>query len=260
MPEKACQNPLTSPVWPKKGSCPPGDSSLFLCLGVGRGDIFPNRKNRWRKARRARGQHGLPWGPPQKGRGAGMVRRQGGALCVVGYRLVHGYVDAREAVGGEGRGSGGWAWRAREIAGRGGQWYRPGESLGRRGRGVAGGRARRGKGDCGKGGAVVSPRRITLRKGARGGGWQGAAGQGRLREGRGGGIASENHFEEGSAGWTGAAGQERLREGAGGGRTRWEPARRKNAGQKEKGGRGRLTCGIWSSAKFGSPGRAARRA
>lgn len=111
-----------------------------------------------------------------------MVRRQGGALCVVDYRLMHGYVDAREAVWGKGMG---------QVAGR----------------------AQGSKGGSGKGRAVVSPRRITLRKGAAG--WQGTAGQERLREGAGGGIASENHFEEGSAGWTGAAGQERLWEGAG---------------------------------------------
>lgn len=198
MPKKACQNPLTSPVWPKKGSRPPEDSSLFLCLGVGQGNIFPMRKNKWRKTRRVRGQHGLPWGPPQKGRGAGMVRRQGGALCVVDYRLMHGRGTPGKLFGGRTRGLGAAGQErlregagggitsenhfeegdrgvdgrggAREIAGRGGQWYRPGESLGRRGRG-----------------------------------WQGRTGQGRLREGTGGGIASENHSEEGGAGCQGAA-------------------------------------------------------
>lgn len=214
MPEKACQNPLTSPVWPKKGSCPPGDSSLFLCLGVGRGDIFPNRKNRWRKARRARGQHGLPWGPPQKGRGAGMVRRQGGALCVVDYRLMHG------------RGT-------------------PGKLFGGRTRGL--GAAGQGRWREGAGSGIALENHFE--EGGRGvDGRQGAAGQGRLREGRGGGIASENHFEEGSAGWTGAAGQERLWEGAGGGitsenhlegggagcRARRETTRRKKCRAKRK--------------------------
>ena len=66
-----------------------------------------------------------------------MVRRQGGALCVVDYRLMHGYVDAREAVWGKGVG---------QVAGR----------------------AQGSKGGSGKGWAVVSPRRITLRKGTRG--------------------------------------------------------------------------------------------
>ena len=57
----------------------------------------------------------------EKGEGGaaemGVVRRQGGAVCVVDYRLMHGYVDVREAVWGKG------------ILGRDGLWYRLGESL-----------------------------------------------------------------------------------------------------------------------------------
>lgn len=44
--------------------------------------------------------------------GWGWWEGNGGALCVVNYRLVHGYADAREAVWGKGMGQG---------AGRGGQ-------------------------------------------------------------------------------------------------------------------------------------------
>ena len=189
MPEKACQNPLTSPVWPQKGSCPPGDSSLFLCLGVGRGAIFPNRKNGWRKTRRAGGSamcRGLPVG-------AWLCGRQGSCL---------------------------------------------GRGTGRRGaRGIAG-----------KGGGIAPGNYFE----ERGAGWQGAAGQGRFREGASGGIVPENCFEEGARGgrarWgkggskkgRAVASSRRIasRKGAGGGRARRETTRRKNAGQKEKGGRG----------------------
>ena len=152
MPEKACQNPLTSPVWPQKGSCPPGDSSLFLCLGVGRGAIFPNRKNGWRKTRRA----------------------GGGALCVVDCRLVNGYVDAREAVWGGVRGAGGQGGlRERVVVSHRGITLR---------KGARGGRVRRDKGDSGKGGGGGSARGIGLGKGGGGGG--GGGGKGGSKKGR----------------------------------------------------------------------------
>lgn len=79
--------------------------------------------------------------------GWGWWEGNGGALCVVDYRLVHGYVDVREAVWGKGMG---------QVAGR----------------------AQGSKGGSGKGRAVVSPRRITLRKGTRGGRAAGRGGQG----------------------------------------------------------------------------------
>ena len=61
--------------------------------------------------------------------GWGWWESNGGALCVVDYRLVHGYVDVREAVWGKGMGQGAGRGGAREIAGRDGRWYRHGESL-----------------------------------------------------------------------------------------------------------------------------------
>lgn len=180
--------------------------------------------------------------------GWGWWEGNGGALCIVDCRLVHGYADAREAVGGEGHGSGGWAWRGKRDCGKGRAVVPSRRITLRKGAaGWTGGRARRGKGDCGKGGAVVSPRRITLRKGARGA----RARRGKEDGGKGRAVVSPWRIT-----WKAGARGGRAA-GRRGGR---EPARRKNAGQKEKGGRGRLTCGIWSSAGSGSHGRAVRRA
>ena len=171
--------------------------------------------------------------------GMGVEESNGGALCVVDYRLVHGRVDAREAVWGRGywEGTGGGIAPENRLEGagagrqgaagqgrwreEGGRWYRLWRITLRKGAaGWTGGRARRGKGDCGKG--------------------------------AGGGIASENHFEEGGRGVDGrqgAAGQERWREGAGGGialgeslgrtgargaRARRETTRRKKCRAKRK--------------------------
>lgn len=222
MPEKACQNPLTSLFWPEKGSCPPGDSSLLPHFGKGRGSVFLKRKNRnarkWagekitpREAMcRARGQRGLSWTPVESERGGDGRRSRGNVSCLIGECMVAG---RQGSCLGRGTGRRG----AREIAGREGRWYRPGESLW-----------------------------------GRGAGRQGAAGQERLREETGSGIVPENHFEEGARGG-------RARWGKGGPRRgeRWhrpgeslrgrgrEVAGRggklqdgKNAGQKEKGGRG----------------------
>ena len=177
MPEKACQNPLTSPVWPKKGSCSPGDSSHLPHFGKGRGSVFLKWKNRnarkWagekitpREAMcQARGQRGLSWTPVESERGGDGRRSRGNVSCLIGECMAAGR-----------RGS---CWRKgngpRRVAGRGEPGrFREGASGGIVPEncfeeGARGGRVRRDKGDSGKGRAVASSRRIASRKGAGGG-------------------------------------------------------------------------------------------
>lgn len=200
MPEKACQNPLTSPVWPKKGSCSPGDSSLFLCLGVGRGAIFPNRKNGWRKTRRAGGAAWFAVGPAAKRerggrRRDGDGRRAGGSAMCRGLSVGAWLCGCKRSCLGEGdTGKGRVVVSPRRITFR---------------KGARGGRARRGKRDCGKGRVVVSPRRITLRKGARGA----RARRGKGDCGKGGAVVSPRRITLGKG--RGAAGRGGAREIAG---------------------------------------------
>lgn len=62
--------------------------------------------------------------------GWGWWESNGGALCVVDYRLVHGYVDAGKAVWGKGTGQvTGRVQGSKGDYGKEERWYRPGESL-----------------------------------------------------------------------------------------------------------------------------------
>lgn len=178
--------------------------------------------------------------------GWGWWESNGGALCVVDYRLVHGYVDVREAVWwkdtgagrggqggnmvcrgalrekGEGRVPPGWGWWESNVGAlcvvdcrlmHG--YVDTGEAVWGEGH-RSGGLARRDKRDSGKGRAVVSPWRITWKAGARGARARRDKGDG----GKGRAVVSPRRIT--------------LRKGTRGARARRETTRRKKCRAKRK--------------------------